>query len=81
MILHSDGTTKPGRSYTTFDVINEAKLPVCGFQQVGAAEPEIGARFWTYGLIHLLDPSGANVVSRPQTPRSKLFLRFHDFIG
>ena len=30
MTLHSDGTTKHGRSYTTFDVINEqSKLLVC----------------------------------------------------
>ena len=26
-------------------------------------------------------PSGPNVVSGPQTPRSRNFLRFHDFIG
>ena len=38
-------------------------------------------RFWTYDLIRLLGPSGPNVVSRSQTPRSKIFLRFHNFIG
>ena len=26
-------------------------------------------------------PNGPNVVSRPQTPRSKFFLRFHNSIG
>ena len=39
MTLHSDGTTKHGRSYTIFDVINEqGKLLVCGLQEVGAAD-------------------------------------------
>ena len=37
--------------------------------------------FWTYGSIRLLGPSGPNVVSGPQTPRSRHFLRFYDFIG
>ena len=37
--------------------------------------------FWTYGSICFLGPSGPNVVSGPQTSRSKFFLRFHDFIG
>ena len=36
--------------------------------------------FWSYGLIRLLSPSGANVVSRPQT-RSIFFSRLHDFIA
>ena len=35
---------------------------------------------WTYGLIRLFDPSGPNVVSGSQTPRTRNFLRFHDFI-
>ena len=39
-------------------------------------EPE----FWTYGWIPLLGSSGLNVVSRPQVPRSRHFLKFHDFI-
>ena len=40
MTLHSDdGMTKHGRSYTTFDVINEqGKLLVCGLWKVGAAD-------------------------------------------
>ena len=38
-------------------------------------------RFWTYGFIRLLGTSGPNVVSRCQTPRSKKYLRFHNFIG
>ena len=38
-------------------------------------------RFWTYGLIHLLGPSGPNAVFKPQTPRSTNFLKFHNFIG
>ena len=39
MTLHSDGTTKHGSSYTTFDVINEqGKLLVYGLQEVGAAD-------------------------------------------
>ena len=38
-------------------------------------------RFWTYDLIWFLGPIGPNVVSRPQTPRSKSFLKFHNFIG
>ena len=37
--------------------------------------------FWTYGWIRLLDPSGPNVVSKLQSPRSRHFLRFHDLIG
>ena len=37
--------------------------------------------FWPCGWICLLGPSGPNVVSRPQAPRSRHFLRFHDFIG
>ena len=39
MTLHSDGTTKHDRFYTTFDVINEkGKLLVCGLREVGAAD-------------------------------------------
>ena len=37
--------------------------------------------FWTCGWICLPDPSGPNLVSRPQVPRSRYFLRFHNFIG
>ena len=37
--------------------------------------------FWTYGWIHLLGPSGPNVLSRSQAPSSRNFLKFHDFIG
>ena len=37
--------------------------------------------FWNYGLICLLGRSGPTVVSRPQTPRSRNFLIFHDFFG
>ena len=37
--------------------------------------------FWTYGWIHLLGPSGLNVLSRSQAPSSRNFLKFHDFIG
>ena len=41
MTLNSDGTTKHGRSYTTFDVINEqGKLLVCGLREVGAADAQ-----------------------------------------
>ena len=41
MTLHSDGTTKHGHSYTTFDVINEqGKLLVCGLWEVGAADAQ-----------------------------------------
>ena len=41
MRLHSDGTTKHGPSYTTFDVINEqGKLLVCGLWEVGAADAQ-----------------------------------------
>ena len=39
----------------------------------------LGLGFWTSGLIPL-GPSGPNVVFRPQTPRSRSFLKFHDFI-
>ena len=39
--LHSDGTTKHGPSYTTFDVINEqGKLLVCGPREVWAADAQ-----------------------------------------
>ena len=37
--------------------------------------------FWTYGCIRFLDPRGSNVVSRLQTPRSRHFSQFYDFIG
>ena len=37
--------------------------------------------FWTYDWIRLIDPSAPNIVSRPQTPWSKIFLRFHNCIG
>ena len=36
--------------------------------------------FRSYGLIRLLDPSGPNVVSRPQTQELQNFGKFHDFI-
>ena len=38
-------------------------------------------RFWTYGYVCLLGLSGPNVVTGPQSPRSRHFLRFHDSIG
>ena len=39
MTLHSDGTTKHGCSYSTFDLVNqEGKLLVCGLGEVGAAD-------------------------------------------
>ena len=34
-----------------------------------------------YGLIPLLGPSGPDVVSGSQTPRSENILRFHNLIG
>ena len=37
--------------------------------------------FWTYCWIRLLGPSDPNVSSRPQTSRSRNFLRFCNFIG
>ena len=41
MTLHSDGTTKHGRFYTTFDLINEqSKLLVCELWEVGAADAQ-----------------------------------------
>ena len=41
---------------------------------------KIGARVLDlYGWMLLLGPSGPNEVSRSQTPRSRIFLRFHDF--
>ena len=43
-------------------------------------------RFWTYGWIRLIDLSAPIIVSRPQTPRSRIFWDFiivldssHDF--
>ena len=46
MTLHSDGTTKHGRSYTTFDVINkQGKLLVCGLREVGAADAQLDLFF------------------------------------
>ena len=43
---------------------------------------KIGARVLDLRLdICLLGPSVASLVSRPQAPRSRHFLRFHDFIG
>ena len=42
---------------------------------------KIALWFWTYGLIRLLGTSGPDVVSGSQTPSSRNFLRFHDFIG
>ena len=41
MTLHSDGKSKHGRSYETFDVINEkGKLHVCGLREVGTADAQ-----------------------------------------
>ena len=41
MTLHSDGTTKHGCSYTTFDLVNqEGKLLVCGLWEAGAADAQ-----------------------------------------
>ena len=37
--------------------------------------------FWAYGWVCLVGPNGPNVVSRSQAPRSRNFLRFHNFIG
>ena len=37
--------------------------------------------FQTYGKVCLLGPSGPNVVSRLQTPKSNNFLKFCNFIG
>ena len=36
--------------------------------------------FWTYSWIHTLGPSGLNVVSRPQAPRSIIFLTFQSLL-
>ena len=36
---------------------------------------------YSCGLLSLFDPCSPNVVSRPQTSRSRYFLRFDDFIG
>ena len=41
---------------------------------------KIGAGFRSYGLIHLLGPSGANVVSKPQTPKLQNVLEYRNFI-
>ena len=35
----------------------------------------------TCGLIRLLGLSGPNLISRPQTAKSRHFLRFHNCIG
>ena len=41
MTLHSDGTTKYGPSYTTFDVMNEqGKLLAFSLRQAGAADAQ-----------------------------------------
>ena len=41
MTLHSDGTTKHGRSFTTFDLVNqEGKLLVCGLREVRATDAQ-----------------------------------------
>ena len=41
MTLHSDGTTKHGCSYTTFDLVNqEGKLLVCGLWEVRATDAQ-----------------------------------------
>ena len=42
---------------------------------------KLEAGFWAYRWICILGPSGSNVVSRSQTPRSISFFRFLDFIG
>ena len=71
--------TPKGQDFLRFHDFIESKLwfwikwgPVCEKLMVG---------FWSYGLICLLGPSGPNVVSRPQTPKSKYFLRHYDFNG
>ena len=35
--------------------------------------------YWTYDWACFVGPIGPNAVSRPQAPRSRSFLRFHDF--
>ena len=41
MTIHSDGTTKHDRSYTTFDLVNqEGKLLVCGLREVRATDAQ-----------------------------------------
>ena len=51
------------------------------FEKIRSCLWKLEPRFWTYGWIRLLDPSGLNVVSRRQVPRSKHFFEFHNFIG
>ena len=50
-------------------MILENEVP---FVKLGARVPKL----W----LRLLGPSGPNLVYRPQTPRAKYFLKFHDFI-
>ena len=40
---------------------------------------KIGSRVLDYGSMHLLGPHDPNIVSGPQNPKSKKFLRFHNF--
>ena len=56
-------------------------IPLMILEKMMACLWKLQLWFWTYGLIHLLDPSGPNVASGSQTSRSRNFLRFHDFIG
>ena len=42
---------------------------------------KIRARVLDLWLDTSSEPGGPNVVSRPQDPRSRNFLRFHNFIG
>ena len=40
------------------------------FEKMRSYFSKLEPGFWTYGWIHLLGPSGSNIVSRPQVPRS-----------
>ena len=50
-------------------------------EKMGPCLSKLEPGFWTYGWISLADPTGPNVVSRHQAPRSINFLRFHNFNG
>ena len=56
------------------------------FEKMSSCFWKLKLGFWNYGLIHLLDRVGPNIVCRPQTPSSDSFWDFivlldssHDF--
>ena len=74
MTLHSDGTAKRGRSYTTFDLVNqEGKLLVCGLREVGAVDPQSQLDLF----CEILDDVCSSVVNKEEIINKTFINRFN----